>query len=98
MFIMVYVMNLILKFTPSGLFYKYSLYCSIRTLEIPITPIIALHTECIAEEGFRMESNMKLNLYDCAYGHREKRLQKFSLGEFVALFNGEHQENILSGQ
>ncbi len=65
MSIMVYVMNLILKFSPSaqtayGLFYKVQQFVLFLAfgLRDAITPIIALPMECIARRGFRMESDM----------------------------------------
>ncbi len=64
MSIMVYVINLILKFSPSaqtayGLFYKVQQYCSLHSdLEMQLHQSLLFHMECIIRKEFKMELNM----------------------------------------
>lgn len=74
MSIMVYVMNLILKFSPSaqtayGLFYKVQQFVLFLAfgLRDAITPIIAFHMECIAKRELRMASGMDCFIRLCLW-------------------------------
>ena len=104
MSIMVYAMNLILKFSPSaqtayGLFYKVQQFCIIPCLwaeRCDYIRLLLLHMECTAKKESSGWNYVWIDLYDCTYDCWCSDYRNFSRGLSLLYLMQDSPENILS--